>query len=617
MSTMFWNALKVSPALLGASLLVASSTYAAQKAPDATSAIAPSQAVTSVQAAVEPGIELSETLVKSTSVVEPEAQLSKTAVEEPSVSQLMPLETKPTVNLAQSLPESEATTSDSSDPLEQIERYSTEGNSESVDQLEQVTNVSQLRDVSPGDWAYEALRSLVERYGCIAGYPDGTYRGNRATTRYEFAAGLNACLNQIERLIGDRPDAVTREDLETLQRLVQEFQAELTTLGTRVDDLEGRVGFLEDHQFSTTTKLNGEVIFAINDLFGGEDNVLNADFDDNTVFQDRVRLNFDSSFTGKDRLRTRLQARNVLTFPALTNSGITREGRLGFEGNEGNDIRLDFLGYRAPVGPVLFQLFANAAGLDDVATTLNPLDSSGGGSISRFGQRNAIYRVGGQNAGASLTYGAEGPIRLDVGYLAGNPEEPGQDGGIFNGSYSALGQLTFQPSKAFRVAATYINAYNTNTTGNGGDLAHGTGSIASNLRTSRPIASSSYGIEASFAFSPQIILSGWVGYTDATVIGRGKADIWNYAATLALNDLGSEGSTLGFVVGVEPKLTDADSAIGIEADDDTGFHVEGFYKLRVSDNIAITPGVIWLTSPGHNDDNDDIFVGTLRTTFTF
>ncbi|HBB32401.1 MAG TPA: hypothetical protein DC064_11540, partial [Cyanobacteria bacterium UBA9273] len=44
----------------------------------------------------------------------------------------------------------------------------------------------------PGDWAYEALRSLVERYGCIAGYPDGTFRGNRAMTRYEFAAGLNA-----------------------------------------------------------------------------------------------------------------------------------------------------------------------------------------------------------------------------------------------------------------------------------------------------------------------------------------------------------------------------------------------------------------------------------------
>ncbi len=31
----------------------------------------------------------------------------------------------------------------------------------------QVTAVSELRDVEPTAWAYEALRSLVERYGCI------------------------------------------------------------------------------------------------------------------------------------------------------------------------------------------------------------------------------------------------------------------------------------------------------------------------------------------------------------------------------------------------------------------------------------------------------------------
>ena len=61
-------------------------------------------------------------------------------------------------------------------------------------QSDQVTNVNQLRDVYPTDWAYEALRSLVDRYGCIVGYPNQTYRGNRALSRYEFAAGLNACL---------------------------------------------------------------------------------------------------------------------------------------------------------------------------------------------------------------------------------------------------------------------------------------------------------------------------------------------------------------------------------------------------------------------------------------
>ena len=37
-----------------------------------------------------------------------------------------------------------------------VESYSTD--------LNQITNVNQLRDVAPTDWAYEALRSLVDRY---------------------------------------------------------------------------------------------------------------------------------------------------------------------------------------------------------------------------------------------------------------------------------------------------------------------------------------------------------------------------------------------------------------------------------------------------------------------
>ena len=106
--------------------------------------------------------------------------------------------------------------------LNQLENYSQEGQANTNDQ---VTSVSELQDVSPTDWAYEALRSLVERYGCIVGYPDRTFRGNRATSRWEFAAGLNACLNTMERLIQENV-AVLREDIEKLKRLMQEFEAE-------------------------------------------------------------------------------------------------------------------------------------------------------------------------------------------------------------------------------------------------------------------------------------------------------------------------------------------------------------------------------------------------------
>jgi hypothetical protein len=66
---------------------------------------------------------------------------------------------------------------------------------------ESVTSVSQLSDVRSTDWAFTALQSLVERYGCIAGYPDLSFRGRQAVSRYEFSAGLNACLDKINEIL--------------------------------------------------------------------------------------------------------------------------------------------------------------------------------------------------------------------------------------------------------------------------------------------------------------------------------------------------------------------------------------------------------------------------------
>ncbi len=41
--------------------------------------------------------------------------------------------------------------------------------------MAQVTSVSQLRDVQPTEWSYQAISNLVSRYGCVAGFPDGTF----------------------------------------------------------------------------------------------------------------------------------------------------------------------------------------------------------------------------------------------------------------------------------------------------------------------------------------------------------------------------------------------------------------------------------------------------------
>ena len=61
----------------------------------------------------------------------------------------------------------------------------------------QVTSVSQLKDVQPTDWSYAAISNLVSKYGCVAGYPDGTFKPGEPASRAELAALVSACIDRI------------------------------------------------------------------------------------------------------------------------------------------------------------------------------------------------------------------------------------------------------------------------------------------------------------------------------------------------------------------------------------------------------------------------------------
>ncbi len=488
--------------------------------------------------------------------------------------------------------------------------------------IAQVTSVSQLSDVQPTDWAFQALQSLVERYGCIAGYPNQTYRGNRALTRYEFAAGLNACLDRVNELIATATaDIVTRDDLATLQKLQEEFSAELATLRGRVDALEARTAELEANQFSTTSKLEGEVVLAMTDVFEGDTN------EDNTTLGARARINFVTSFTGKDTLYTRIETNNIVS----PNIG-TPEGSLAFgesSDDASSDAVLDALWYGFPLTKTTNVIvIANAGAGDDVADTVNLFDGDGAeGAISAFGTRNPIYeQLDGAGLGITQEFGDR--LALSLAYLGGSPNDPSSDNGIFNGPYGALAQLTFEPSKRFKIGLTYINAYNQEL-GTGSNRANPISFFQSPLLSGQanaidvPFSSNSYGVQASLGISDNIVLGGWVGYTNAQnlsteggTIDRGSLDIWNWAVTLGFPDLGKKGNLAGIIVGMEPKVTDS-SINDINEDSDTSYHIEAFYQYKVNENISITPGVIWLTAPDHNDNNDDVVIGALRTTFTF
>ena len=479
--------------------------------------------------------------------------------------------------------------------------------------LAQFSNVNQLRDVSPTDWAYEALRGLVDRYSCIVGYPNQIYRGTKALSRYEFATGLNACLNQIELLLGSN-QSVLRKDLDILIRLMQEFREELAILRGRTDGLQARVGELELTQFSTTTKLRGEVIFGLASVFSGET-------DEVTVLGNRTRLELETSFTGQDTLVTRLATGN---FPSLTQETDTFEGNLGFAEPENNNLALEVLFYNFPLSDNT-EVIIGAAGTeaDDIANTVNVLDGDGGsGAISAFGTRNPIYSAPG-DAGIGIIHNLGDKLEISAGYLASSANNPSEGNGLFNGPYSALGQILFTPTDNFTLAATYVRSYNQSDTETGSSLANLRSFTERRFQETVPTVSDSYGLQASWVISDKIILGGWGSFSQVEAlstlngqIDRGSQDVINWAATLAFPDLGKEGSLAGIIVGREPYVSNS-SIDALGEDEDFSWHIEGFYQYQVTDNISITPGIVWITAPDSNNSNDDFVIGTIRTTFRF
>lgn len=169
-------------------------------------------------------------------------------------------------------------------------------------------------DVPKEHWAYDAVNTLAQR-GIVIGYPDGTFGGKRAMTRYEFAVAIARMIPQVEQQIkdavagitpgtttgpdmtgyvktGDLNNYVTKDDFDTLKKLVDQFAPELQMLqvdvaGVRkdLDALTGRVAKIEEElarvkitgegdmiaRLSQTNRdtLHNPKVYAINDGFSG------------------------------------------------------------------------------------------------------------------------------------------------------------------------------------------------------------------------------------------------------------------------------------------------------------------------------------------------------------
>lgn len=475
----------------------------------------------------------------------------------------------------------------------------------SPEPVEPVTSVNQLSDVQPTDWAYRALQSIIERYGCMAGYPDGTFGGNHAINRYEFAAALNACIDILHQMVEKiRDNYATQAELEVLKRLQEEFARELAELSPRLEPIQRKIQRLQLRPvFSTTSQLLGKAIMAVS-VVGGND-IDNS----NIILSQRTELDIDSSFSGKDRLRVRLTARNTPRFGRITDTDMTN---LSFAGDNRNNFEVNQISYRfRPIKQMQVFVAADGGSFTNFINSLNsPISSGAIGAISNFSEQSAIYDLSG-SAGGGFEYRFSDAVRLSLGYMAGGrPNDPSQ--GITGGEFGAIAQLTLQPNNSLSLGLTYIRAYNTIDTGKGSEFAN-------EPFEDSTTSANAYGVQTSWRMNQDVTLSGWVGLIDATAESApykgSRASILTWAATLAINDIGGDGNLLGFVLGQPPKVISSD--VADRKDPNTALHFEAFYRLRLADNLYITPGFFVIFNPEHNAGNDPIYVGTIRKTFLF
>ncbi|QNJ26275.1 outer membrane porin [Synechococcus sp. SYN20] len=500
---------------------------------------------------------------------------------------------------------------------------------------EQVTSITQFSDVYPTDWAYQALSNLIERYGCVAGYPNGTYRGNRAMTRFEAAALLNACL--------DRVTEVTDE----LKRLMKEFEKELAILKGRVDGLEARVGELEATQFSTTTKLKGQTTFVIGAVNAGGDSLgdkgadaYNESFGAFTFNYDQ-RLVFDTSFTGKDTLRTRLRTGNFGD-SAFSGAGNNLTA-LDVASNTDNSVTIDRLYYKFPVGKD-FTFIAGALARNTESLAMWPSKyNKGGAKILDFFAVAGVPGVYNKETGQLIAaYWQQDVAKGDPGfsisanYVADDGEGNSSDstsGGFMtdnsranllaqigwgNGQYGAAAAYRYGQCKSgMRRSTSFVKTGDYNLKCQGG----------SDSRSSNSFALNAYWQPEDPGFIPSIS----VGWAINTINGDNIVDgsyttSQSWFTGLKWEDAFMEGNALGFAFG---QPTFATALKGSDTPYDGNYAFELYYNFQVTDNIAITPALFYLSRPEGQltqktvtngsgyDGQFNIFGGLIQTTFKF
>jgi hypothetical protein len=421
-------------------------------------------------------------------------------------------------------------------------------------------------------------------------------------TRFEAAALLNACL--------DRVTEVTDE----LKKLMAEFEKELAILKGRVDGLEAKVGELEANQFSTTTKLKGIATFVI----GGASNTIPGVVQDpvsgdlvvegggsQVTFNYDVRLILDTSFTGKDLLRTTLRSGNF--GDSAFGAGPTALEVAFDEGTDADAVSINRLFYQFPIGSNITATVGAKVRQDDMLgmwPSVYPSDSV----LDMFTYAGApgAYNLN-LGGGFGLTWNDQG-VNVSINYVSNEAGVDDSENGLGTGDTvtAQVGYTGDNWGAAF--VYTYSNSDGYAIVAPGSTAVVNFGSALSGYESNN-IGFSAYWQPSESGWMPSI--SAGFGYGRANTDVIGDVDLWSWMVGLQWSDVFVKGNDFGIGLGM-PQWADAEGAEG-------NFAMEFWYKFQVTDNITVTPAFFFIDGQGAgiSGNSQTTVGGLLKTTFKF
>jgi len=372
-----------------------------------------------------------------------------------------------------------------------------------------------------------------------------------------------------------------------------------------LQELNSAVIALEAAGFSPTTRLRGLASMVLGgNRFEGSDSMSVMSSRENfgaTTFNYDLKLIFDTSFTGQDLLRARLRSGNFdLSSNSFYGAGPSKLSILetAFQERSGPDIfSLNRLYYRFPIGngvtasigPRVGQLdlFAIQPSIYPAETILDWFTLNGAPAAYNF-------KLG---AGVGIWWTSVSGFSISANYVAGQaPEGDPAQGGIATAASASTGSIQLG-YKAEQWAAAVVLSSVQNL---GGGIDYATNFTLNSLNN--PGNTIAFGLSGFW----QPIQSGWVpsisaGWGlnrtnyDAGVQRQGLvANSQSWSVGLQWKDAFVKDNALGLAVG-QPIF--ATSLYGGESPRDGTVSWEWWYRIQVSDNVAVTPAMFVLDRP--------------------